>query len=127
MSSFRPTPFTRAFRSLDAFAADIDAAPVQLGPAEPEPVLISEQQPPPVDRRPDIVIMDFEQKTIRPSPPLFGRPMWNDETCSCCRRLNNDRHDFEYELKVLQMKLNWLMLIIFMLVCYLFFRRSAAS
>jgi hypothetical protein len=132
MSSFRPTPFTRAFRSLDAFTADVESVVVVPVSVEPEPQP-QQQQPKqqlttPNDTTtfPTAIIMDFEQETIRSLPPspssLYSSSC---SSCSSCRRNQRDRDfEYEYELKVLQMKLNWLMFILFVFMCILIFKRS---
>jgi hypothetical protein len=115
MSHFRPTPFTRAFRSLDAFTTDIDVV------VEPSPS--SSSAPPPPPPPPSTIVMEFEQQTI-PMPPTL---MSTDVNRTCPFRhysIEKDTYGLEYELKVLQMKLNWMTLLLFVLVCILVFKRS---
>lgn len=134
MTSFRPTHFSRAFRSLDAFTTDTPPPPTP----PPSPLGTSHSPPPPppeadedfIIRKQNVVVieslpmMDFERRPVRMSCGCSSQGVCRCgiRTSRCGNKIEN-MYALEYELKLLQMKLNWMIFIVFLLVCVLFFKR----
>lgn len=130
MTYFRPTPFTRAFRSLDAFTADVQDVPdTTTKSSSAEEVILNRREekeeetrlpPAPVIKQISFEQIDFERRPIR----VVGhaceqrRRRWNEQ-----RERERDTYGLEYELKILQMKLNWMIFIVFVLAFVLIFKR----
>jgi hypothetical protein len=117
MMSFRPTHFSRAFRSLDG----IDDTTTTPTPTPTPTTTTSEEI-----KVPSVIVttMDFERRPVQMPTMSCG---CLQGACGCGRRRvttsMNNMYALEYELQVLQMKLNWMIFVVFLLVCVLFFKR----